>query len=200
MKTTALWKTLTLLLFLCISLPDSLAQRRGKRGGKERKLEIMKNICCYFVNDNQLTKTTKEAIRKDAFALSKIVLEKELGRKIEEQEVIEELAILIYNGLVYIRLEGGQDLQELNALAIRKGAVYEDYKTDITLELINLDNWILNYSFSFQEGGTWQTKHWEINLVYCEFTYQLTTHSTIDIPLLIQQQALERAVQEIKSH
>ena len=97
-------------------------------------------------------------------------------------------------------MEGGQDLQELNALAIRKGAVYENYTTDITLELINLDNWILNYSFSFQEGGTWQTKHWAINLVYCEFTYKLTTNTTGDIPLLIQQQALERAAQEIKSY
>ena len=91
---------ITLLLLLCFFLPDSLAQRRGKRGGKDRKLEMMKKICCYFVNDNQLNERTKEAIREDAFALARIVAEKELGRKVEEQEGLEELAMLIYNSLV----------------------------------------------------------------------------------------------------
>lgn len=196
---------LLLFLLLCFMLQDSQAQRRGRRN-KGGKLEIMKNICCYFVNDNQLTKVTKLVFYKDALALSEEVLEKELGRKLEEEDTvllnnregIEYLAMLIYNGLVYLRLEGKEDLQELNALGIRKGAVYEDYKTNITLEMTNIDHWTVNYSLSFKEEETWQTKNWKIELVYCEFTYQITSNSQISIPVSIQQQALKRAAQEIK--
>ncbi|MGH1336833.1 MAG: hypothetical protein ACRBFS_11975 [Aureispira sp.] len=204
MKKAFLKHLLPLFLLLLFSADTLEAQRRGRRGKKRRHngatWQAIKSSCHYFVNDNFLSRATKEQMKADALALARIIEEKTTGQIIEDDYQVDGLAIDVYNMLAYLRLYSKEDLAELNTLAIRKGAVYETYKTNITLEISSLnEEWIVEYTLIFQEGTEWKTKHWKISFTYCEYEYKILSSSTILIPKDIKEVALERALQELRA-
>lgn len=101
----------TLLLYGCLffstllfQLPEMEAQRRGgRRTLPNQELTILKDVPCWFVNDNSLSKAEKKRYKADATRLALRLINKKQQVAEQTVRVPDELVQQLYTVLVAVR-------------------------------------------------------------------------------------------------
>lgn len=188
---------LLLLFVLLILVGESCAQRK-RNPPQKKELTVLKNICCNYVPDRCLTLEAKNAIREDAYSLAREVKDSMDKEDILNKNFLEELTMLIYNMMIFIRINNSLDLQEINSLAIRKEGLEKNYKTKIEVEASKpFDHWTFMYIFSFEENREWIENSWEVSIAHCEYNFTVIKKGDHIIPNKIKLIASENAKLEI---
>lgn len=175
--------------------------RRGRRNGRKTpQLEILKNICCYFVNDNSYTLASKYRYREDATVLTQRFLQ-EHGDTLTLDSIArsqEELVVHLYNILTDIRLGDYPSVQVFHNLGIHVNQSYGDVQTNLEWlgDTRRAGMGTLIYTIRYQGA----VKSWAVYTGSCPGEgYEVTPLKDDPIPLIILGRQQQIGAAELKA-
>lgn len=180
---------------------EAQQERRGRRNGKKTpQLEILKNICCYFVNDNSYTLANKYRCRGDATLLTQRFLQQQGDTLIFDSVARsqEELMAHLYNFMTDIRLGDYPSVQAFQNLGIHADQSYGEVETNL--------EWLgdtrregigtLIYTICYQGA----VKSWAVYTGSCPGEgYEVTLLKDDPIPLMILARQQQIGAAELKT-
>jgi len=152
---------------------------------------ILKNICCFFINDSALTNEAQKRYKVDAAKLAADFTLQEYGQVYK----IPELVDYIYNHLLHILLVEDKRFEHLQHLNIHTKHYCTQYMTDIHLNRKGT-YWHMIFEFRFWDNAAqeWKINEWLIITEYCSLEYELVPTHIHPIPDYILQIAKENSL------